>query len=41
MERIDPDPKPCLGIPTTADTIHPTEKDRRENDLENDKMPHE
>ena len=41
MERIDPDPKPCLGIPTTADTIHPTEKDRRKNDREDDTMPYE
>jgi len=41
MDGNDPDPKPCLGIPTTADTIHPTEKDRRKNDRENDTMLHE
>jgi len=42
MDGNDPDPKPCLGIPTTADTIiHPTEKDRRKNDREDDTMPHE
>jgi len=42
MDGNDPDPKPCLGIPTTADTIiHPTEKDRRKNDREDDAMPHE
>ena len=41
MDGNDQDPKPCLGIPTTADTIHPTEKDRRKNDREDDTMPHE
>ena len=29
MDGHDPDPKPRLGIPTAADTIHPTEKDGR------------
>ena len=41
MDGNDQNPKPCLGIPTAADTIHPTEKDRRKNDRENDTMPHE
>ena len=41
MERMDPDPKPCLEIPTAAHTTHPTEKDRRKNDREDDTMPYE
>ena len=41
MDGNDQDPKPCLGISITADTIHPTEKDRRKNDREDDKMPRE
>ena len=41
MDGNDQNPKPCLGIPTTADTIHPTEKDRRKNDREDDTMPYE
>ena len=41
MDGNDQDPKPCLGIPTAADTIQPTEKDRRKNDREDDTMRHE
>jgi len=34
MDGHDQDPEPCLGNSTTADTIHPTEKDRRKNHRE-------